>query len=229
MSVLGTVTTALAGVVFGLAIAAPPGPMNAVIAEESVLRGWSSGVRAGLGAMAADACFFVLALFGAVAIVERLPIVRGALLAIGGVFMLYFAYGAARDASAAFVDDAVEASRGFCKAFALAITNPYQILFWLTIGVGLLEPGRIDVLSALPVGEALSGVLVVTTGSPTLVVGFFAGIAAWVVGFPATLVAAREKTDTVAPIVAYASALLLAGFGVLFLGEATAILGQVLL
>ena len=32
-----------AGVVFGLALAAPPGPMNAVIAEESVLRGWFAG------------------------------------------------------------------------------------------------------------------------------------------------------------------------------------------
>ena len=32
MTVLGTVTTALAGVVFGLSVAAPPGPMNAVIA-----------------------------------------------------------------------------------------------------------------------------------------------------------------------------------------------------
>ena len=226
MSVLGTVTTALAGVVFGLAIAAPPGPMNAVIAEESVLRGWSSGVRAGLGAMVADGCFFVLALFGAVAVVERLPAVRGALLAVGGVLMLYFAYGAARDAGASFTDADVEGSRGFRKAFVLAITNPYQILFWLTIGVGLLEPGRIDVLETLPVGDTLSGLLVVTTGSPTLLVGFFAGIAAWVVGFPATLVAASERADAVAPAVAYASALLLAGFGVLFLGEALSTVGS---
>lgn len=220
MTVLGTLTTALAGVVFGLAIAAPPGPMNAVIAEESVLRGWVSGVKAGLGAMAADACFLVLALFGAVAVVERLPTVRGALLALGGVLMLYFAYGAARDARASFSDGVPDDGRGFRKAFVLAITNPYQILFWLTIGVGLLEPGRIDVLSTLPMSESFTGMLVVTTGSPTLLVGFFTGIAAWVVGFPATLVAARGRTDVVAPVVAYASALLLAGFGILFLGQA---------
>ena len=223
MSVLGTVTTVLAGAVFGLAIAAPPGPMNAVIAEESVLRGWTAGFRAGLGAMVADVCFFFLALFGAVTVVERFPTVRGLAFAIGGVLMLYFAYGAARDASDSRDELATEESRGFRKAFVLAITNPFQIAFWLTIGVGLLEPGRIDVLGVLPV-TGLSGVLVVATGSPALLVGFFAGIVVWIVGFPATLVAAERRAAGIGPTVAYASALVLAGFGVLFLGEATAAL-----
>ncbi|MFC6730652.1 LysE family translocator, partial [Natronoarchaeum mannanilyticum] len=41
--------SAAVGAVFGLVLAAPPGPMNAIIAEESVLRGWPAGFRAGLG------------------------------------------------------------------------------------------------------------------------------------------------------------------------------------
>jgi threonine/homoserine/homoserine lactone efflux protein len=226
MSVLGAVTTLLAGVVFGLAIAAPPGPMNAVIAEESVLRGWLSGVWAGLGAMAADACFFVLALVGAVAVVERVPAVRGAAFAVGGLLMLYFAYGAARDASDERGETASGERRGFGKAFALAITNPFQVVFWLTIGVGMLEPGRIDVLE--PLSGDLAGVLVVATGSPALVVGFFAGIALWVVGFPTTLVAAERRAAGVGTTVAYASALVLAGFGLVFLGEALTMAGSLL-
>ena len=226
MSVLGAATTVVAGVVFGLAIAAPPGPMNAIIAEESVLRGWTAGFRAGLGAMTADVCFFVLAVIGAVAVVERFPIVRGLAFAVGGALMLYFAYTAARDATASTDAAAPEGSRGFRKAFVLALTNPYQIVFWLTVGVGLLEPGRIDVLAALPAaGEALSGVLVVSTGSPTLLVGFFTGIVVWIVGFPATLVAAERRAAGVGPTVAYASALVLAAFGLLFLGEASSVLG----
>ena len=217
MTVLGAVTTALAGAVFGLAVAAPPGPMNAVIAEESVVRGWTAGFRAGLGAMTADACFFVLALVGAVAVVERIPVIRGVAFAVGGLLMLYFAYGAARDATS--TQEAPEESRGFRKAFVLAITNPYQIVFWLTVGVGLLEPGRIDVLDPLPV-DGLSGLLVVRTGSPLLLTGFFLGILGWVVGFPATLVAAERRATSVGPAVAYLSAAILAGFGVVFLGEA---------
>ena len=225
MAALETATTLLAGAVFGLAIAAPPGPMNAVIAEESVLRGWGAGVRAGLGAMTADVCFFVLAVFGAVTVVERVPAVRGAAFAVGGLLMLYFAYGAARDATGE-TGTAPEEGRGFRKAFVLAITNPFQVAFWLTIGVGMLEPGRIDVLGSLAGG--LSGVLVVATGSATLLVGFFCGIAAWVVGFPATLSMASERNAGVGPAVAYASALVLAGFGLLFLGEAVSTVGSAL-
>ena len=223
MSVLGTVVTVLAGMVFGLAIAAPPGPMNAVIAEESVLRGWFSGVWAGLGAMAADACFFVLAVVGVVAVVERVPAVRGVAFALGGLLMLYFAYGAARGANDEH-EEVTSERRGFAKAFALAITNPYQVVFWLTIGVGMLEPGTIDVLA--PLSGDLAGVLVVSTGSPALVVGFFAGIAVWIVGFPTTLVAAERRLTGVGSTVAYASALVLAGFGVAFLGEALAMVSS---
>ncbi|WP_132057719.1 LysE family translocator [Halorussus amylolyticus] len=211
--------SALAGVALGLSLAAPPGPMNAVIAEESVLRGWRSGFRAGLGAMTADACFFVLALLGVVAVVRDLPTVRGALFGAGGVLMLYFAYGAASDASAAFTGEDVtsaDESKGFQKAFALALTNPFQILWWLTAGVGLLDPGTFSL-------DALG--ITVATGSPVIVVGFFAGIALWITGFPAALVAAGRRVDAFAPAVAYLSAAVLALAGVSFVWESVRMLG----
>ncbi|PSP74824.1 lysine transporter LysE [Halobacteriales archaeon QS_3_64_16] len=253
---------------FGLALAAPPGPMNAIIAEESVLRGWSAGTRAGLGAMSADACFLLLALYGASAVLTRYPLVRAVMIGVGGLLMWYFAYGTARDASAAFtrrgtsaptdrpavgtgrtidtdetagtdgaastgsVGDSTsseperragraDTNGGFRKAFVLALTNPYQIVFWLTIGVGLLRPGRLDVLSFLPyVGDALAGAFVVSTGSPLLLIGFFAGIGLWITCFPAALVAAGRQIDALAPAVAYGSAAVLVAFGALFLADA---------
>jgi threonine/homoserine/homoserine lactone efflux protein len=218
------VVSLLAGCVFGLALAAPPGPMNAVIAEESVLRGWGAGFRAGLGAFTADASFFALAALGVVEFVETAPTLKAAMVGVGGVLMLYFAYGAAMEAraGASFVGDADGDARGFTKAFALAITNPYQIVFWLTVGVRMLRPDSIDVLAYTPyVGGDLAGVLVVATGSPALIVGFFLGILLWVSGFPATLVTVGRRVDDFAPAVAAASALVLAGFGVLFLADAT--------
>jgi threonine/homoserine/homoserine lactone efflux protein len=220
---MGVLTTLGAGAVFGLALAAPPGPMNAIIAEESVVRGWLAGFRAGLGAMSADAAFLVLAFFGVVAFVESLPLLRAAMVGVGGLLMLYFAYGAATDAEATFRSDgngeAAGESKGFRKAFVLALTNPYQILFWLTVGVGLLEPGTIDVL-AEAVGDSFEGLLVVRTGSPALVAGMFGGIVLWITGFPAALVAAERRVSKLAPVVAYLSAAVLAGFGVFFLYDA---------
>ena len=216
-----TVTTALAGVVFGLALAAPPGPMNAIIAEESVLGGWLAGFRAGLGAMIADVVFFGLAVLGVASIVEQRSGLRAAMVTVGGVLMLYFALDAARNVRTTLAPDASgddQAGRGFQKAFVLGLTNPFQVLFWLTVGVGLLDPGRIDVLAQTPgVGDALAGLLVVQTGSAALIVGLFGGIVVWIVGFPATLVAARRRVDTLAPVIAGLSALVLGGFGIVFL------------
>ncbi|MFB6210167.1 MAG: LysE family transporter [Halobacteriales archaeon] len=212
------VASAVFGAVFGLALAAPPGPMNAVIAEESVIRGWIAGFKAGLGAMTADLSFFVLALFGAVAFVDSMPLVRGVMVAVGGMLMLYFAYGAISDVSA-FVDrEESTDAKGFWKALVLALTNPYQIVFWLTVGVGLLQPGTIDILAQTPyVGDAITGVLVVQTGSPALVIGFFGGILCWITGFPASLVIAGRRIDRFATAVAYLSAMVLGFFGVFFL------------
>ena len=225
---MSVVASLVAGVMFGLALAAPPGPMNAVIAEESVLRGWTAGVRAGLGAATADAIFFVLSLVGVVSFLNDAPLVKGLMVGVGGVLMLYYAYGAAREIHGSFLavdtDLVDEESAGFRKALALALANPYQVLFWLTVGVGLLEPGEIDVFGAADVTE-LAGTLVVETGSPALVVGFFGGIGLWVTGFPGALVAAKRRVEALAPVVAALSALLLGGFGVAFLFDAARTLG----
>jgi len=224
MSLWQVVVSALAGVVFGLALAAPPGPMNAVIAEESVVSGWRAGFTAGLGAMTADACFLVGSLAGAVAVVQQYPRLQGVMFGIGGLLLLYFAVGAVRNArgyrSADAVADGDGGSRGFRRAFVLAITNPYQVLFWLTVGVGLLRPGTVDVLAETPyVGARLVGVLVVETGSPALLLGLFGGIVVWIISFPALLVVARERLDTFAPAVAGASAVAFVAFGLAFLAD----------
>lgn len=213
------VLTVGAGVLFGLALAAPPGPMNAIIAEESVRRGWRAGFRAGLGAMVADVIFFLLALAGLVAVIEATPRLRAAMITVGGVLMLYFGYGAIGSLDETLTGDSDGgAHRGFLKAFVLAITNPYQILFWLTVGVGLLSSGTLDVLGVLPaVGDSLAGFVVVETGSPLLVGGLFGGIVVWIVGFPAALVTGRNRVDRLAPAVAGLSGLVLLGVGALFL------------
>jgi len=223
--------TLSAGLLFGIALAAPPGPMNAIIADESVFGGWIAGFTAGLGAMTADAIFFVLALLGVVAFVEQFPLVRAVMIGVGGALMLYFAYGAAADIRSSFrgsVDverPETRATTGFRKAFVLALTNPYQILFWLTIGVGMLQPGQVDVLAQMPyVGDSLANLVVVDTGSPALIVGFFGGIVVWITSFPAALVGAERRVDAFAPIVAGISAVVLAAFGVLFVAQSAEIL-----
>ncbi|ELZ00148.1 LysE family translocator [Natrialba asiatica] len=217
LSVAGTL---LAGVVFGIALAAPPGPMNAIIAEESVLRGWTAGFWAGLGAMLADVVFFVLVLAGVVTLIDRYPAIRPALYLLGGILMLYFALGAIEEArhTASFTDGETGSTAGFRKTFALSLTNPYQLGFWLTVGVGLLQPGTLDIFAHVPaIDSLLAGSLVVQTGSPELLLGFFGGIGVWIVTYPAALAAAGRRVDALAPAIAALSAVVLVGFGALFL------------
>ncbi|ADJ15806.1 LysE family translocator [Halalkalicoccus jeotgali] len=209
----GTLGAILAGILLGLSLAAPPGPMNAIIAEESVLRGWDAGFRAGLGAMSADACFFVVALAGVTAVIREAEAVRAGMMAVGGLLMLYFALDAAKSTGESVVGtDRDPNSTGFRRTFALALTNPYQVLWWLTVGVTLLDPGTL----AVPVLDEVH----VATGSAAIVVGFFVGIGLWITAFPLVLTRADRRIDGFTPAIAATSALVLAGFGLLFLYRA---------
>lgn len=203
-----------AGVAFGIALAAPPGPMNAIIAAESVTRGWAAGVRAGLGAMSADALLFVLTIGGLAGVVARYGALEAVLFLVGGLLMLVFAVDAAGSLAGSFVPEGRPAA-GFRKTFVLSLSNPYQLAFWLTAGVGLVRPGTIDLADHVPLGS-FAGSVPITTGSPALLLGFFAGIAVWVVAYPAALVAAGDRIDVLAPIVSAGSAVVLAGFGLVF-------------
>ena len=132
--------------------------------------------------------------------------------AVGGLLMLYYAYGAVREAGSFSEADAAD-GRGFRKAFVLALANPYQVTWWLTAGVGLLDPGQISAFGySLP---AANGALTVA--------GFFAGILVWITVFPASLRAAGDRVDSFGTGVAYVSAAVLALFGLAFLGTAAGV------
>lgn len=208
--VLGLKSIAL-GLMLGVSLAAPPGPMNALIAEQSIRRGWEAGFRAGLGAMFADAVFCVLAFAGATTLVRENPGFRSATLMVGGALMLYFAYAAASSRGFSCPPDppAPDGESGFLKAFLLALSNPYQIGWWVTAGVGLIHPGSIELL-----GTSFS-----RSGGVVLLLGFFGGIGLWIVLFPAALVGGTRRFRWLGRLIVYGSAVLLAGFGGVFLHE----------
>ncbi|MDY6775527.1 MAG: LysE family transporter [Halobacteria archaeon] len=199
---LSTIAGSLvSGVLLGLSLAAPPGPMNAVIAEETALGSLRDGFRAGLGALTADTVFCVLSVAGLLAVVGSRT--RTLLYALGGLLMLYFGYSAVSDIRSgdtfgfrADADTHAEdgGRRGFTKAFVLALTNPYQIAWWLTAGVTLVE------------------------SRPVALVGFFVGILVWITVFPTGLSLGSERFDGgFARGVTYLSGGILTAFGVFFI------------
>lgn len=187
--------------------------MNAVIAEETVFRGWRAGFRAGLGAFVADAAFCVLAFSGA-ATLARDPNVRAAMSLVGGVLMLFLAYLSINEARAGPRTTDLEESRGFLKALTLGLTNPYQIGWWLTAGVALVHPAPVEFLG-----------LSFLTGGVEVLVGFFGGILVWITVFPVALIRAGTRLESFEKWVGYASATVLSVFGVVFVYYASTLVG----
>ena len=200
------------GIALGLSLAAPPGPMNAIIAAETVERGWAAGVLAGLGAMASDICFFLLAAIGAVTIVAAVPSIRAGMLVVGGLLMLWFALDAMRPTETEQRVASIGRTRGFRRAFVLGLTNPYQILWWVAVGIAFLDPNPVMVGGSLPGIRPIA-----VTGGPDLVGGLFLGIGVWIVSFPTILRHSEDRIRGLGRTVGILSGVVLMGFGVVFL------------
>src|SRR5215211_7323266 len=84
------------GVVIGLSVAAPVGPMAILCIKRTLAKGRLTGFVSGLGIATADACYGAIAAFGLTslsdALVDRADWVRG----VGGLFLLYLGFSTLR-------------------------------------------------------------------------------------------------------------------------------------
>ena len=199
----------LSGVALGFSIAAPPGPVTALAAQQVVSRSWVSGWLVLLGATVADAIFFALTFYGVTRFVS--PSLRNLLFVVGGLLMIYLAASVVRDArrlrtGAGFSRPYRWASSSrspFLLGLFVGLTNPFQLGWWVAIGAGM-----------------------VAEYGGSIAVGFFSGILLWTVVFSAIVHAGVARYERLAPVIAYASAAIMAGFGswFLFLGLLTSVL-----
>lgn len=126
------------GVLFGLGAAVPIGPVNVEIARRCLLRGWSSGVALGLGAVSVDMVYAVLSVVG-VGVASRSPWVYWPV-ALGGTALLaYLGVMCIRGAVIAYRKgwriEAVEGPaprlwRVYTTGIAMTAINPMTLAFW---------------------------------------------------------------------------------------------------
>jgi len=193
----------LSGAALGFSIAAPPGPVTAMSAQQVVTRSWLAGWLVMLGATAADAIFFVLTYYGVATLVT--PEERGLLFVLGGVLLLYLAFSIVKKARR--LESGPSPSRSdrwssssmrkfpFLLGLSMGLTNPYQLGWWVAIGAGM-------------VSDFGGGVAV----------GFFVGILSWTVIFTAFVHEGVTRYQRLSPPIAYASAAIIVTFGLWFLG-----------
>ncbi len=179
----------LFGLVLGFSLTIPPGPMNAFIASQAV-RSLRRGILTGFGAMSADA-FLALVVYALSELVDLHEYVRVIYL-VGAVVMAYFGLrlllARQRPSEQEFGD-----ARIYTTALGLGVSNPFQILWWLTAGLAFAY-----------------------FGGAVIFLGLFGAIAIWIVVFPWALRRGVERFPAFERWVTYVSAGILLVFAAYF-------------
>lgn len=153
------------GLLLGVSIAAPVGPIGVLTIRRTLASGFRIGLATGLGAATADAAYGVIAAFGLTAITAVLVEHDDAIRLVGGAMLLSLGLrglwqvrrGARRQ------DLAVERTCGirgsYLQAIALTMTNPLTILSFagMFAGVGAVGNGADTGNSLLLVGGVGAG------------------------------------------------------------------------
>lgn len=156
------------GIVIGLLVAAPVGPVNVLCIQRALSRGFIGGVSTGLGAVLGDGLVALLAALGVSYVVGLVEHYRYAFLVVGGLVLIAFGWklymtrpkfiptgnGDHRHDIGAYLWDIV-------KTFLLTVTNPGAVLGLFAIfgGIGTFVQLRGPVEALVMVGAIMVGSL----------------------------------------------------------------------
>ena len=135
------------GLIIGLAIAAPVGPIGLLCIHRSLTNGFKIGLMTGLGAALADGVYGCVAGFGLTAISSLLISHQLWIRAIGGLFLIYSGIKLffIKSNNQSQNKNSEKSSLHACTTtFFLTLTNPMTILSFVAIfaglGIGTLHP-----------------------------------------------------------------------------------------
>lgn len=180
-----------AGILLGLSLAAPPGPILAVMAHEAMRNRIRPALLMAGGAMTGDAIWLSLAAFGTVTVFAQFPPVIGALGLIGAVLLIWMAWTTFRSARNGF-----HAARGngtYRLGLLTALTSPYSFAWWFA-----------------------NGTLLVSSWGWPGIAGMFLALIVFSVGVTYAFRWLGRRFEAAMAWVAFASAILLFAFGLYF-------------
>ena len=184
----------ITGILLGLGVAIPIGPLNILIMNYS-LSSFGRGFALGMGAMSADILYFVLLSLGVLVVFDN-PWIFKSIAIFGAIFLLYMAWARYKNASKMLAKISC-AERGesllacYLKGLGLNSINPFIIGFWLS----------------------LSSVVVSSENWMIAALGVLLALFAWVLGLSiVTSLARRIISAKVARIFSYVSAVLMLFF-----------------
>jgi threonine/homoserine/homoserine lactone efflux protein len=189
------------GILLGIVIAAPVGPIGLLCIRRTLEGGIVMGFATGLGAALADGLFGAIAAFGVQAMTDWLAGHQTTFRLVGGVVMLIIAFKSftAEPHPREIKRDIRTALGGFAVGLGLTLTNPVTIFAFVAIFAGF------------GLGGELSG----DREAMTLVLGVFLGSALWFLTLSSGVATVRHMiSDSVFRLINRGAAVLLAAFGV---------------
>ena len=130
----------------GFSGAMMPGPMFVVVVSQSPRRGWRTGPLVVLGHAALETTLVGALVFG-MAEIFRNPTVMKVVAFVGGIVLLYMAIDMLRSAGKLSLREEGESAGAskmmgsgnpFWAGILTSLSNPYWIIWWATVGLGLL-------------------------------------------------------------------------------------------
>ena len=188
------------GMIIGISIAAPVGPIGLLCVRRTLTRGRTAGIISGLGAATADAVYGCIAGFGLTYISSILVSQQNNLRLIGGAFLCYLGIRTflSKPAGQEAMVKGSSLFGDYFSTFFLTLTNPMTILSFTAIfaGLGLVGTG----------GSY--------TSASALVLGVFIGSSSWWLILSGSVSLFRNKfTSTGMKIVNRISGIVITGFG----------------
>jgi threonine/homoserine/homoserine lactone efflux protein len=163
----------LQGIGFGLAAAAQPGPLQTYLVSQTLLKGWKRTLPAAFAPLLSDGPIIALSLL----VISQIPLwLQRFLYIVGGLFVLYLAYGAYKswknfDPTIPSAESKTQQS--ILKAALINILNPNPYIFWsLVTGPILLRGWRETPLHGLSFIAAFYATMVLSLSTIILAFGF---------------------------------------------------------
>ena len=161
---LSTVQLVLAGIGIGVLMAAPIGPVNVLVIQRTVARGFWGGLAAGLGAVVGDGLLAAIAAFSVTAISDAMYSNAGWIKLVGGFLLVAFGVALLFTRPALTIpvgqkSHLLEHTGIIPQTFFLTVTNPGAILGMAAMigGLGSLIGGLNTYLEALLLVLAVMG------------------------------------------------------------------------
>lgn len=128
---MNEVAVALSGIVLGVSLAGPPGPVTAIMVRRASVSAMK-GVYVGFGAMTADFIIMLLTFFFRSRV--NLSVYDRYIFLLGAFFFILIAILIAK--SGEVKDTGKRYNSGYIAGLTIGLVNPMQIGWWLTAGLG---------------------------------------------------------------------------------------------